>query len=326
MDAGERPLTLADFTREVSLIGAERLPSAFTRSDGATLLYQGVANTLYGEPSTGKSWIALMAAIEQIRAGGQVLWWDAEDQPTTLARRLSLLRATDLIGHPSLLWVSGDLNKHPIATDEALMFLSAGERAGLVVIDSATSFGCPKDGADVSRWITDHVKPWINAGQTTLLLDHVPKRAKDRPAGAVGSFEKLSDIRGAALYAHGTAWNGQQGGAIHLTIHKDAHGQLPAAKFSTVSTITAEWDGPTLDWTIGLPNAKPEGEDVQDALLEAFDRVGAEGVKGSAGVRELLKGKGVKDIDNARDELLQAGMIEREKVGRAWTYRAAGTE
>ena len=98
------PLTLADFTREVSLIGAERLPSAFTRSDGATLLYQGVANTIYGEPSTGKSWIALMAAIEQIRAGGQVLWWDAEDQPTTLARRLSLLRATDLIGHPSLLW------------------------------------------------------------------------------------------------------------------------------------------------------------------------------------------------------------------------------
>ena len=151
------------------------------------------------------------------------------------------------------------------------MFLSAGERAGLVVIDSATSFGCPKDGADVSRWITDHVKPWINAGQTTLLLDHVPKRAKDRPAGAVGSFEKLSDIRGAALYAHGTAWNGQQGGAIHLTIHKDAHGQLPAPKFSTVATITAEWDGPTLDWTIGLPHTKPEGEDVQDELLEAFE-------------------------------------------------------
>ena len=110
------------------------------------------------------------------------------------------------------------------------------------------------------------------------------------------------------------------GGAIHLTIHKDAHGQLPAPKFSVVSTISADWNGPDLAYTIGLPNAKAEGEDLQDELMEAFDQVGSEGVRGSNGVRGLLKGKRGRDIDKARDDLLQVGILERVKDGKAWVY------
>ena len=248
-------LTFADFRKEVTLLGVERLPSAFERADGETLLYEGVANSIYGEPSTGKSWIALMATIQQLRAGRRCIWWDNEDRATTLAKRLQLLRATDLIGVENLAWRTGDLHESETAMAEALAFLDGGSGPGLVVIDSATSHGCPKDNADVQPWVTTHIKPWLHAGHTSLTLDHVPKQRKDRPAGAVGSYEKLSDIRGAALYVHGTAWNGQQGGAVHLTIHKDAHGQLPAPKFSVVSTITAEWDGPTLAYTVGLPDA-----------------------------------------------------------------------
>ena len=205
-------LTFADFGQVVTLLDVERLPSAFERVDGETLLYEGLANTIYGEPSTGKSWIGLMVAIQQLRAGRRVIWWDNEDRATTLARRLQLLRATDLIGVDDLAWRTGDLHQSETAMTGALAFLDGGNGPGLVVIDSATSFGCPKDGADVQPWIQAVIKPWINAGHTTLLLDHVPKQRKDRPAGAVGSYEKLSDIRGAALYAHGTAWNGQDGG------------------------------------------------------------------------------------------------------------------
>ena len=313
-------LTFADFGQEVTLLDVDRLPSAFVRADGETLLYEGLANTIYGEPSTGKSWIALMAVIQNLRAGRRVIWWDNEDRATTLARRLQILRTTNFIGVEDLAWRTGDLLESPTAMIEALEFLDGGNGPGLVVIDSATSFGCPKDGADIQPWVRAHIKPWITAGHTSLLLDHVPKQRKDRPAGGVGSFEKLSDIRGAALYAHGTAWNGQEGGAVHLTIHKDAHGQLPAPKFSAVATITAEWDGPTLDWTVGLPNAKPEGEDLQSELLDALEGAGAEGVKGSRALRELLKGKRAKDIDAAREELLQAGMIERVKDGRGYVY------
>ena len=313
-------LTFAAFGQEITLLDVERLPSAFVRDDGETLLYEGVANTIFGEPSSGKSWIALMAVIQQLRAGRRCLWWDNEDRASTLAKRLQLLRATDLIGTPELAFITGDMHLSESAMAGALEFLGGGNGPGLVVLDSATAFTCPKDGADVHPWMTSHIKPWIDAGHTSLTLDHVPKQRKDRPMGAVGSFEKLSIIRGAALYAHGTAWNGQQGGAVHLTVHKDAHGQLPSPQWTVVSTISAEWDGPTLAYTIGLPNAKTEGEDLQDELMEAFDQLGADGARGSQGVRGLLKGKRGRDIDKARDELLQVGMIQRDKVGRAWVY------
>ena len=215
---------------------------------------------------------------------GGCIWWDNEDRATTLAKRMQLLRATDLIGIESLAWRTGDMHLSETAMAEALAFLDGGNGPGLVVIDSATAFTCPKDGADVGPWMLGHISPWIDAGHTSLTLDHVPKQRKDRPAGAVGSYEKMSFIRGAALYVHGIAWDGKHGGAVHLTIHKDAHGQLPAPKFSVVSTISAEWDGPTLAYTIGLPNAKIEGEDLQDELMEAFDQVGADGCSGQSRV------------------------------------------
>ena len=320
-DTGEPAvLTFADFGQEVTLLDAERLPSAFVRDDGETLLYEGLANTIYGEPSSCKSWIALMAAIQRLRAGRRVIWWDNEDRGQTLARRLQILRATDLIGCPELAFRTGDMSKSETAMFEALDFLAGGNGPGLVVVDSATAFDCPKDGADVHPWMQAHIKPWINQGHTTTQVDHVPKQRKDRPAGAVGSFEKLSDIRGAALYIHGKGWNQQQGGAVHLTVHKDAGGQLPAIKDSVVSTISAQWDGATLAYTIGLPNAKAESEDLELELMEAFNQAGADGARGSLGVRGLLKGKRAKDVDKAKDELYQAGMIQREKVGRAWVY------
>ena len=315
-------LTFADFGQEVTLQDVEKLPSAFVRDDGETLLYEGVANTIFGEPSSGKSWIALMVTIQQLQAGRRVIWWDNEDRATTLAKRLQLLRATELIGTPELAWRTGDMHLSETVMAEALAFLAGGSGPGLVVLDSATAFLCPKDGADVQPWMASHIKRWIDAGHTSLNLDHVPKQRKDRPMGAVGSFEKLSIIRGAALYAHGTAWNGQKSGVVHLTVHKDAHGQLPAAQWSVATTISAEWDGPTLAYTIGLPNAKTEGEDLQDELMEAFDQVGGEGARGSNGVRGLLKGKRGRDIDKARDELLQVGMIKRDKDGRAWVWKA----
>ena len=261
-----------------------------------------------------------MAAIQQIGRGGMVLWWDNEDRPQTLARRLQLLRATNLIGHPNLLWATGDLNKHAMAIDEALGFLRSGDRPGLVVIDSATSFGAPTDNSPVKIWLNDYIRIW--KGLTVLFLDHVPKQRKDRPKGGIGSVEKQIILDGAELYAHGTPWNGQEGGAVSLMLHKDRAGQVPAREGHDAATVYAEWaeDRLTLDWSVGLPNAKPEGEDLQDELLTALEGSGTEGVKGSRALRELLKGKRAKDVDAAREELLQAGMIERAKDGRGYLY------
>ena len=130
-------LTFADFGQPVTLLDVERLPSAFVRDDGETLLYAGVANTIFGEPSSGKSWIGLMAVIQQLRAGRRVIWWDNEDRATTLAKRLQLLRATDLIGVEALAFRTGEMDLSETAMAEALAFLDGGNGPGLVVLDSA---------------------------------------------------------------------------------------------------------------------------------------------------------------------------------------------
>ena len=202
----------ASFQEEITLLDVARLPSAFVRDDLETLLYEGVANTIFGEVSSAKSWTGLMSVIQRLHAGRRVIWWDNEDHGTTVAKRLELLRASDLIGAPELIFCTGDLHRSERAMYTAQEHLAKGNGPGLVVIDSATAFTCPKDGGDVHPWMASHVKPWIDEGNTTLTLDHVPKQRKDRPAGAVGSYEKMSYIRGAALYIHGIAWDGKNDG------------------------------------------------------------------------------------------------------------------
>ena len=86
-----------------------------------------------------------------------------------------------------------------------------------------------------------------------------------------------------------------------MTVHKDRQGQLPATLNGTAATIIGEWDGPTLAYTVDLPNAKSEGENLEDELLEAMENAGADGVKGSRAMRDLMKGK-------------------RAKEGNAWRY------
>ena len=314
----------ADFVKEVSLTGGDRLPSAFTRSDGKTLIYESRFNSLLGEVGVGKSWVGLMATIQCLRAGRHVIWWDREDYPGTMARRLQALKATDLIGCPELAWTDGDFQSDPVVMAEALAFLDGGSGPGMVVIDAATSHGCPSDGADVGDWLKAFIDPWETAGHTVLLLDHVPKTKKDRPRGGIGSVTKFERIDGACLYLHGSPWNLMEGGYIHCTLHKDRNGQVPAILLATASTISASWDGPTLAYTIGPPSTNGDGENLEESLLEELESAGPNGVKGSKAIRELLKGKRARDIDSACQQLLDSGLIERVKDGRSYTYKTAG--
>ena len=216
------------------------------RSDGATLLYQGKMNCLFGEPSTGKSWIALMAAYEVVLMGGKVLWWDFEDSPDTMARRAESLGALEHIqdkdnfkwaGYSSCRRYAGDAGK---ARQELEAWLASSD-VSLVVLDAAESAGCPSDGADVAPWFAFHVTPWIRAGCSVIWLDHVPKQREGRPAGPIGSNHKLAKVDGAALYVTGVPWSKEDGGRHQIDQpQRSRHGELPAARFKQVALVTGE--------------------------------------------------------------------------------------
>ncbi len=78
------------------------LPSAFAaglvtpdtrvlaRKDGFHLFYRGRVNNLIGESESGKTWVALLAVVQEIKAGNKVVFVDYEDSITALLVRLEL--------------------------------------------------------------------------------------------------------------------------------------------------------------------------------------------------------------------------------------------
>ena len=73
----------------------------------------------------------------------------------------------------------------------------------MIVVDSAESWGCATDGADVRPWMVEFVEPWRKADVAVLVLDHVPKWPNDRPPRAIGSQHKRAAIDGVALRCFG---------------------------------------------------------------------------------------------------------------------------
>ena len=57
--------------------------------------------------------------------------------------------------------------------------------------------------------------PWRKADVAVLMLDHVPKRTKDRPPGPIGSQHKRARVDGAALRAFGQALDQGRGRGRH---------------------------------------------------------------------------------------------------------------
>ena len=308
------------FTRHITLDASPKLPALLTRDDGETLLYEARLNSIFGEPGTGKTWLAIITAIGAVRAGARVLWWDFEDRPSTLATCLQALGSVDLIGRPELRYIVPSIVEDEAAMFDAVKWTTDGERPGLVVIDSCESAGCPADSNNVAPWYEKHVNPWINAGTGVLLLDHVPKRREDRPRGGIGSQYKLGRVDGAALFVQGRPWTKTTDGQIAVTLHKDRPGDLPGTVGKTVAVFNGVHQNGFLDYSI-KPPGKDDEADVSDDLLYEIAKMGTDGVTGSRGVRDLVKAQG-KAVDGALNDLISNGLVARRKVGRAWLYYA----
>ena len=155
------------FTRTLDITGLpDRLPALMERLDGQTLIYAGKLNSIFGEPGSGKSWVAAIACMEAIHKGGHVLYLDYEDTPSTLQRRSLLLGFNPSIYPDAFRYIVPGLTDSETAVDQAKAFLlDAPDPAySLVVIDAAESAGCPSDGADVAPWYAKNTEPWRSIG------------------------------------------------------------------------------------------------------------------------------------------------------------------
>ena len=328
-DAGAEPVgeSFADFvlpfTEDIDL---SPLPAVVERVDGATVLYAGKLNWIFGLPGSGKSWVSIIAIHEAVLRGGHVLLLDFEDTHQTFQRRAALLGFMPAHYADSFAYMAPGLADSPNAVQEAQEWLRGAPdpSMSLVVIDAAESSGCPSDGGDVNPWVRKMVQPWRDVGAGVLCVDHIPKRSEDRPNGPIGSQRKLAAVDGAALAISGLPWTKAKGGKIILSNHKDRGGDLPAAVGQPVAVITGTYHtGPdgvqSFGYAIEMPEKQEDVASLSAQILAVVAEAGPDGIGSLRRLRGRVKGKN-DAIDATLEELIEAGYLTCIEAGAANLY------
>lgn len=327
LDAGEtaRPLvrTFADYDPTAP---REPVEAVLTRADGATIIAAGRTTWLAGLPGCGKSWIALLAIVDWCSRGRRALFVDGEMTWDRIGERLAILpghrAAMDgLLGYV----VASEIQNR---TPDLIGWVNGDDQPGLVIIDSARATGAPADGSNVEPWIAEMIEPYRAAGCGVIVIDHVPKREHDRPAGPIGSQAKLA-MADAALRVTGKAWSRVSDGRVRLVIEKDRDGDLPGTVGTTIATIAGTWrdtdDGSAFDLTVGEASASDEllgneqADAVKDAILTAVWKAMPAGLTKTE-AKAAVKGARHNVKYAALAALVEDGELLEERDGRAERY------
>jgi hypothetical protein len=232
-------------------------PAFLTRSDGQALLYAGRMNVFQAEPTSGKSWLALLAAIEILGFGGAVIYIDYEDTAPGILGRLLALGADPTSVIERFRYVRPEGGYGP-AERLALERLVAQLNPELVVIDGVAEAlardNYDEDKArDVVEWIEKYPRPLARSGCAVLMLDHVVKDKEKRGRSARGSGHKLAAVDGAAYDVIITSsFSRHRSGRGRLVIAKDRHGSVGATmETAAVLEFTPAGAGERLMVTIG---------------------------------------------------------------------------
>lgn len=240
-------------------------PDVLARSDGICLFYSGQVNLLFGDPESGKTFIALAAIAQSLTAGCAALVVDLDHNgPVATVARLLMLGASvaALRDQARFRYVEPE-DRHHLA---AIVQDATTWHPAVVVIDSisellplfAASSNSPDD---FTRVHTRVMKPLAMTGACVICIDHLAKNTDSRAHGATGTAAKRRAIGGTSLRVRvADTFTPGQGGAAHLLIHKDRHGGLrqhsPTGDHEPLAgtfTLTADGDTGATSWKITAP-------------------------------------------------------------------------
>ena len=214
---------------EVLAAGYEQpQPSLLRRTDGAALFYPSRINGLFGKSGSGKSWLAMFAATQEMKEGHDVIYVDLEDHVQSVAARFKALGVDHDTLTRHLIYIS-PLMPWNHAGRAAIAGLIAERDVTLAVIDStgeamALDGAKPNDDDATAGWFRA-VPRWLTLmGVAVVVIDHQPKNTEGG-ATEIGSQRKRAAIDGATYHVDAKV-SPARGvtGYLKVTCEKDRNG------------------------------------------------------------------------------------------------------
>ena len=311
-EAVERlPLIVAG-SQVTDLLGEPEPPKLATI--GANLFYPDSTHVLFGHGGTGKTYLFLVAAREEIRRGGRVLFLDYETGASTTRRRLDELGFTDeeKARFVHLDVCKGRARPHAGDADYTAALLDAFVPT-LIGFDSWSSvhgaggLGDVKDDEPVEAALAQVFRPMTRDGAAVVILDHAPK-GSDAPKGfPFGSQRKHS---GTLVVIEATSAGA---GRVKLKSWKDNVGDRPTggAPFAVYTygdgVASIEPVEPTTESATSGSTFRPTG--YMERVSKALEAAGSSGLTATS-LQERVGGKQA-HVRSARDVLVAEGYVER---------------
>lgn len=209
-------------------------PTVLQRTDGIGLFYAGQNNYLFGEPESGKTFIALAAAVEALNTGGKatVLDMDHNGIASVVTRLLDLGADEDALSDLERFRYKEPEDKEDlISTVKDLR----SWRPDVAVLDSIGELlpllGLNSNSPDDFTIAHTHViKPLYLSGAAVISIDHLAKNPESKAQGPTGTGAKKRATGGSMLRVTvKESFTPGAGGSCYLNISKDRHGGLKAS-------------------------------------------------------------------------------------------------
>lgn len=195
-------------------------------------LYEGELHWIYAEAEAFKTWVALILALEVMKQGHRVVWFDEELGERAIARRLLSLGAD-----PGLIEERFAYFPFPGMSMEQEDVLKHAETVGaikpaLVVYDTATDMltaaGADENsGREVTQWVKAFPEVVRQLGFTQIVLDHTAKGGDT----AVGSRAKRAKAKVQYFFVSEERADVSTVGRLRVTLTKNTPGNaLPQVR------------------------------------------------------------------------------------------------
>ncbi|MFD7772428.1 AAA family ATPase [Streptomyces sp. NPDC059787] len=174
-------------------------PTVGHRDDRIGLFYPGRVSSVASESEAGKTWLALLACLQELKAGRHVLYVDFEDDAGGVVGRLMALGANPWTVRNQFHYIRPEGPLTPVDLPDLVQLLQM--LPSLAIVDGVTEgmslLGLElKSNTDVARFSRQLLRPMADAGAAVVTLDHVVKSAENRGRYSLGGVHKLNGLNG----------------------------------------------------------------------------------------------------------------------------------